>query len=216
MLFRSLGKFIPQIVEVFLHRYFVRGGCVFDPFVGSGTTLVEANAFGIGAVGCDISAFNCLLCEVKTGAYSLPNLELALKGVLEEARRLTSPADEGEASQWLKTWYAPRALSELLAYRSAAQRLDEAHRRVAHVILARSARSARLTTHFDLDFPRVPVRGPYQCHKHKRTCTPVSEASKFLRRYTLDTIRRLRDFSLLRSSNQVCVQIGRASCRERV
>jgi len=37
-----LGKFIPQLVEVFLRRHFRPGQCVYDPFVGSGTTLVEA------------------------------------------------------------------------------------------------------------------------------------------------------------------------------
>src|SRR5256885_4073708 len=81
-----LGKFIPQLVEVFLHRYFRPGDCVYDPFVGSGTTLVEANVFGAAAVGCDISVFNCLLTRVKTTEYSLGALELALRGVLEQTR----------------------------------------------------------------------------------------------------------------------------------
>src|SRR3989475_5511277 len=98
-----LGKFIPQLVEVFLDRYFAPGDCVYDPFVGSGTTLVEANAFGADAVGCDISAFNCLLSRVKTARYSLGELELALRGALEEARR----GGEGEPTPWLARWYAP-------------------------------------------------------------------------------------------------------------
>src|SRR5436189_4461025 len=51
-----LGKFIPQLVEVFLGRYFAPGDCIYDPFAGSGTTLVEANVFGADAVGCDIDA----------------------------------------------------------------------------------------------------------------------------------------------------------------
>src|SRR3989337_420824 len=66
-----LGKFIPQLVEVFLNRHFSPGDCIYDPFVGSGTTLVEAGAFGCDAVGADISAFNCLLARVKTARYSL-------------------------------------------------------------------------------------------------------------------------------------------------
>jgi tRNA G10 N-methylase Trm11 len=41
-----LGKFIPQLVEYFLHRCFSPGATVYDPFAGSGTTLVEANAMG--------------------------------------------------------------------------------------------------------------------------------------------------------------------------
>jgi len=202
-----LGKFIPQLVETFLRRHFRPGDCVFDPFVGSGTTLVEANAFGAHAVGCDVSAFNCLLSRVKTSAYSLGSLELALKGALEEARR-SAPADAADAGAWLRSWYSERALGELLAYRAALDgldRLDRAAADVGRVVLSRAARSARLTTHFDLDLPRVPQRQPYWCHKHRRTCRPVDEAMKFLRRYTADTIRRLREFAALRTPAEVVV-----------
>jgi len=199
-----LGKFIPQLVDVFLRRYFSAQDCVYDPFVGSGTTLVEANVFGASSVGCDISAFNCLLSRVKTTSYSLGALELGLKGALEQARR--SPEIGGEEpSEWLRAWYTERALGELLAYRTALAKLESPISDVAKIILSRSARSARQTTHFDLDFPRTPQLEPYWCHKHSRTCRPVDEAMKFLRRYTLDTIRRLRDFSTIRSDSEVAV-----------
>jgi hypothetical protein len=204
-----LGKFIPQLVEVFLARYFRPGGCVYDPFCGSGTTLVEANAHGCDAVGCDVSAFNCLLCRVKTGAHGLAGLELALRGALEGARR-GGPAPLDGAGEWARRWYAPRALGELLAYRAAAERLEPGHREVAHVVFSRAARSARLTTHFDLDFPREPVSAPYWCHKHRRECRPVEEAAKFLRRYTEDTLRRLRDFAAMRTDRRVAVIHGDA------
>lgn len=46
-----LGKYIPQIVEVFLRKYFVAGQKIFDPFSGSGTTLIQANELGISSVG---------------------------------------------------------------------------------------------------------------------------------------------------------------------
>lgn len=193
-----LGKYVPQLVETFLRRYFKAGDWVYDPFVGSGTTLVEANAFGANAIGCDISAFNCLLSRVKTARYSLASLEMALRVALEEARR-ASPVDTSHASPWLRSWFAPRALDELIAYQQVGATLDDPARDVAQIILSRSARSARLTTHYDLDFPRAPTHGEYYCHKHKRTCRPVDEAAKFLRRYTVDTIRRLRAFADVQS-----------------
>jgi hypothetical protein len=200
-----LGKFIPQLVETFLHRYFRPGDCIYDPFVGSGTTLVEANAFGAQAVGSDISAFNCLLSRVKTGTYSLATLDLALCGALEQTPR-TFEVVRGGASAWLRAWYAPRALRELLAYECvASQTLGNTAWDVSRIIVARSARSARLTTHFDLDFPRKPIHEPYHCHKHERTCRPVEEAMKFLRRYTADTIRRLRAFSSIQTNARVKV-----------
>ena len=199
-----LGKFIPQIVEVFLRRYFVPGSCIYDPFVGSGTTLVEANVFGADALGSDISAFNCLLTRVKTAQYSLGELELRLRGALEDARR-QGASSGAEPSPWLVEWIAPRALEELLAYREAVEKLPGPYADVGRVILCRAARSARQTTHFDLDFPRQPTTGPYHCFKHKRTCRPVEEASKFLTRYTSDTIRRIRAFSSVRTARSVTV-----------
>jgi hypothetical protein len=199
-----LGKFIPQLVDVFLHRYFKKGQCLYDPFAGSGTALVEANVFGADAIGCDISAFNCLLCEVKTDHYAHASLEMSLRGALESARQ-RKPVPLKGASRWLRKWYAKRALQELLAYREAISDLDEPAASVGAVILSRAARSARQTTHFDLDFPRVPQANPYWCHKHKRVCSPVGEAQKFLSRYTSDTVRRLREFASIRSKGESVV-----------
>ena len=72
-----------------------------------------------------------------------------------------------------------------------------------NVILSRSARSARLTTHYDLDFPKQPQTEPYWCYKHGRTCSPTTEAFKFIRRYSLDTLTRVEQFSALRSNAKV-------------
>ncbi len=199
-----LGKFIPQLVEVFLRRYFSPGDVVYDPFVGSGTTLVESNVFGCEAIGVDISGFNCLLCQVKTSVYPLMELEVSLAEALEEARRW-APLPREDVTVWLRDWYSDRALEELLAYREAVRAHGGDSKKVAYTILSRAARSARMTTHYDLDFPRQPIRGPYYCLKHKRTCRPVEEAGKFLQRYTRDAIRRLREFSAIRSEQAVTV-----------
>ena len=198
-----LGKFVPQLVEVFLHRHFRPGDRVYDPFAGCGTTVVEANAFGADAIGADISAFNCLLARVKTARYPLGELELGLRGALEDARR--SSRSTCGATPWLRRWYAPQALGELLAYRRTANSLPPPNDDVARVILSRAARSARLTTHFDLDFPREPVTDAYHCRKHKRECRPVTEAWKFLARYTTDTVQRIRAFAPLRTDHEVQV-----------
>jgi hypothetical protein len=109
-----LGKYVPQLVEIVLRRFFLSGQRVYDPFVGSGTTLVEANVFGADVVGCDISAFNCLLSRVKTTPYALGALEMSLKAALAEARQ-AGPARLDEASDWLRMWYAPRAWGSCFA-----------------------------------------------------------------------------------------------------
>ena len=85
------------------------------------------------------------------------------------------------------------------------------------VVLARAARSARLTTHFDLDFPKTPQVGPYWCYKHKRECRPIEKADHFLRRYTLDTLARLKEFARVRDrrgASRCCTATpASSSCR---
>jgi DNA methylase len=193
-----LGKFIPQLVEVLLARYVVPGGRVLDPFAGSGTTLVQALESGHDATGGDLAAFNCLLMRVKTARYNEFTLEKELRGAV--ARHQALPDTSGGLTPgqgYVGQWFAPRAAAELLAWRSLVDEYE--HADVMRVVLARAARSARLTTHFDLDFPRVPQSEPYWCHKHKRTCRPVDHASHFLRRYALDTLARIKAFARVRA-----------------
>jgi hypothetical protein len=189
-----LGKFIPQLVEVLLARYVPAGGRVLDPFAGSGTTLVQALESGRDAVGGDIAEFNCLLMRVKTARYNEFTLEKELRDACAQLERFEGHA---EPSGYVGEWYAPRAAAELLDWHSIAD--DYEHADVMRVILARAARSARRTTHFDLDFPRTPQHGPYWCHKHKRECRPVERAGHFLRRYTLDTLARIKAFARIRA-----------------
>jgi DNA modification methylase len=193
-----LGKFIPQLVEVLLERYVAPGGRVLDPFAGSGTTLVQSLESGYDAAGGDLAAFNCLLMRVKTARYNEFTLEKELRDAVARHESLPDRSEGLSPRQgYVGQWFAPQAAAELLAWRSLVD--DYEHADVMRVVLARAARSARRTTHFDLDFPRVPQHEPYWCHKHRRTCRPVDRASHFLRRYALDTLARIKQFARVRA-----------------
>jgi hypothetical protein len=191
-----LGKFIPQLVEALLSRYVPRGR-VLDPFAGSGTTLVQALESGLDGCGADVAAFNCLLMRVKTAEYNPFVLESELRDACSRLDEFAGQRREGEVPKYVRDWYAPRAAAELLFFRGLVD--DYEHADVLRVVLARAARSARRTTHFDLDFPRAPRRSEYWCHKHRRTCRPVGEARRFLRRYAFDTLKRIREFAHVRA-----------------
>lgn len=218
-----LGKFVPQLVEIFLNRHFSEDSVILDPFAGSGTTLVECSTFGCRSVGVDISAFNALLCRVKTAQFNPFVVETNLRGALNELSmhvkdvrdqltldEVLTPLDgdlsEG-TSEWLAAWFDPHALSELLTYRALIRKYPETAD-LMKIVMSRSARSARLVTHFGLDFAKEPQTEPYYCRKHSRTCQPTREAYKFLHRYTLDSIKRVKEYERLRKPVDVTIHHG--------
>lgn len=217
-----LGKFIPQLVEIFLRKYFRPGQTVLDPFCGSGTTLVQANELGINAIGYDISAFNAMLVRAKTHYYDLEEVKKEILDILEKVGREKTKNGMNQdshqlslwgngngktlekASEYLKMWFAPQALESLLAYHNLIKQYQ--YQDILKVILSRSARSARLTRHFDLDFPKTPVTEPYWCYKHSRTCEPTTESYQFIKRYSIDTIKRLYDYAAVRTNASVTIR----------
>ncbi len=211
-----LGKFIPQLVEIFLRKYSPRK--VYDPFCGSGTTLVEASVIGFDSIGCDISPFNCLLSKIKTDIYDIVLLDKEIKDILQkfnatlwQRSKLSLFRDRQLVStdnEYLKKWFHPETLSELLTFRSFIP--NYTYQDLLKVILTRAARSSRLTTHFDLDFPKKPQTEPYFCYKHGRTCKPTDSAARFINRYCLDTFDRIKQYMGIRTKASVKIIEGDA------
>ena len=177
-----LGKYVPQLVETFLRRHFAPGQRVLDPFAGSGTTLVECSTYGCPSVGVDVSAFNVLLASAKTRVRDADAVDADLRAALARFEAGEGTAD-GPVDPYLLEWYAPRALDELLRFRSL---VDDhpASADLLRIVLCRAARSARLTTHFDLDFPKRPAARPVlvpQAPPHLRADRPGGQVPAPLR-----------------------------------
>ncbi len=204
-----LGKFIPQLVEIFLRKY--KPTLVYDPFIGSGTTLVEANSLGIDSIGTDISVFNVLLSKVKTANYNISLLEKEVYEILNRLGVYKSKFSKDEKikklfstdNKYIKEWFSANTQKELLCYLRLIK--DYTYQDLLKIVLSRSARSARLVTHYDLDFPKKSQTKPYQCFKHNRVCRPVDEAYKFLYRYTIDTFKRIKEFTAIKTKAKVVV-----------
>lgn len=68
--YRYPARFSPVFVRAVIEAYSEPGDWVFDPFVGGGTTLVEAMALGRHSLGIDISALATFVCRAKTQLVS--------------------------------------------------------------------------------------------------------------------------------------------------
>ncbi|TAF65730.1 MAG: DNA methyltransferase [Cytophagales bacterium] len=70
---------IPQIAERILTKYGADSHLLFDPYCGTGTSLVEANLKGINAIGTDLNPLARLIAKTKTTKLNLQVLDLYLK-----------------------------------------------------------------------------------------------------------------------------------------
>ena len=85
------GKYIPQLVEYFIdthidefkkQSYFKPNDIILDPFLGSGTTLIQSLEIGIHSIGIDISEFNCMIASCKATHYDHDYLQKAIGKML--------------------------------------------------------------------------------------------------------------------------------------
>jgi len=267
------GKFIPQLVQYFIDDhiddfkkdvYFKPGDIIFDPFSGSGTTLVQANEMGIHAIGIDISKFNCMLTEAKLLDYDFVLLEKAISKikhaisnydansniVIFENELLSKMADfnnkyfpspefkyrvqrlqinetkyavekEKEflkiyndlvrkydielncfsAENFLDKWYFENVRKEIyFAFEQIRKIKDIKIKKILAIILSRTIRSCRATTHSDLATLKKPQITTYYCWKHKKICKPLFSMKAWFNRYATDTIYRLKTFAKLKSN----------------
>ena len=217
-----MGKFIPQLVEWFLSRFFEEGQIILDPFLGSGTTLVQGNELGMHTIGIDISPFNCLIGKVKTDRYDAAEARREILGIEARVKEFSDRLVAGEASavgaaetlraecpsEYLHTWFAPRTLAEMLYYRALIP--EYAYQDLLRVVLSRAVRSSRLIPHYDLATPDapIPIGVEYWCRKHKRNCRPIEECMRKIHAYSEDTARRIETFDGLRSDKEVAVIQG--------
>lgn len=108
---------------------------------------------------------------------------------------------------FLDRWYLSPVRSELeRAKLEIAQLGDAATRRILSVVLSRTARTCRATTHADLATLVRPVWSPYYCKKHGKMCKPLLSSVRWWNRYYKDTVKRLTEFASLRTeTEQVCL-----------
>ncbi len=74
------------------------------------------------------------------------------------------------------------------------------------IILSRTVRSCRATTHSDLATLKEPVTQTYYCSKHGKICKPLFSIFNWWGRYSIDTVQRIEIFNKLRTDTyQICL-----------
>jgi len=121
--FKYPCKYIPHIPRWFLNEY---GNSdtekfgILDPFVGSGTTLVESSLIGYPSYGIDIDPLSCLLSKVKTTKFNKKEIKLLedVVKVFKERLRKDVISDSGILKyqpdySMLDYWFSKDAIKNL-------------------------------------------------------------------------------------------------------
>jgi DNA modification methylase len=114
---------------------------------------------------------------------------------------------QGVSGSFLDKWYLDHVRKEIdFVYREIRKVNDEGVRHVLTIILSRTMRSCRATTHADLATLVEPVTTTYYCAKHGKICKPLFSILKWWEFYANDTVHRFGVFAKKRTTtNQLCL-----------
>ncbi|KAA6321051.1 hypothetical protein EZS27_029254 [termite gut metagenome] len=111
-----------------------------------------------------------------------------------------------QADSFLEKWYIKHVRAEIdFVFGEIKNISNLSTKKIVSVILSRTMRSCRATTHADLATLKEPVLTTYYCAKHGKICKPLFSILKWWNTYSKDTLSRLRQFDRLRTST---LQIG--------
>jgi len=110
-------------------------------------------------------------------------------------------------SSFLEKWFLSPVREEIDFLFNELKKIDNTDlKRILAIILSRTVRSCRATTHADLATLKEPVTTTYYCKKHGKMCKPIFSIKGWWERYTIDTLNRLRQFDRLRTETfQICL-----------
>ena len=114
---------------------------------------------------------------------------------------------QGKSETFLDKWYLQHIRNEINFVAELTKQIkDQTIKDIASIVLSRTIRSCRATTHSDLATLKEPITQTYYCSKHGKVCKPLFSILNWWERYSIDTIGRIEVFNKLRTNTyQVCL-----------
>jgi tRNA G10 N-methylase Trm11 len=142
------ARMIPQVAGKLLDAYAADAKLVFDPFCGSGTSLVEGMIRGINVTGTDLNPLARLISKAKTATPDVSALKrriAALDKFILSPKNIDVPAQISGISR-LDFWFKPQVIEKLSVLKSFIDELpDEATRLFFQVAFSETVREGSNT-----------------------------------------------------------------------
>jgi SAM-dependent methyltransferase len=138
--------------------------------------------------------------RIKEQEYSSEKEKEFLNIYNEHVNKYKIKIKQNNNKTFLDVWYLDPVRKELDFLANEIKNISNQDiKEVLYIILSRTVRSCRATTHSDLATLKEPIYTTYYCRKHRKICKPVFTISKWWQYYANDTLQRLAEFDKLRT-----------------
>lgn len=146
--------------------------------------------------------------EIDGKAYGAEKEKLFLEKYFSLVEKYRIALKQEQSNTFLDKWYIKNVREEIDFVFEWVKGIENPKtRQIVTIILSRTIRSCRATTHADLATLVEPVTTTYYCGKHGKICKPLFSILKWWETYCKDTIKRLQEFQQKRTqTHQICLQ----------
>ncbi|KJR43473.1 DNA methylase N-4/N-6 domain-containing protein [Candidatus Magnetoovum chiemensis] len=145
--------------------------------------------------------------EIKEGEYAKDKEKEFLDTYYTLVKKYQIKIKQDKDDTFLSKWFLSPVRYEIdFLFEQIRSIQDKDIKKVLAIILSRTARSCRATTHADLATLKTPVTAAYYCKKHGKICKPIFSIAGWWNRYSIDTLNRFQEFKKLKTETfQICL-----------
>lgn len=146
------GRFNPQMPRSLMLQHFEEKSTIMDPFMGSGTTLVEARDLGHSFIGVELNPLAYLMALGKKTYEELPALDY--DSLFQSLRSSKKTYFEDEVREYLMNWFPEKHFTDLETIVAGIHTLQPRQQIIPSIVLSNLLREHSLQDPRDLRIRR--------------------------------------------------------------
>ncbi|MXW47826.1 MAG: site-specific DNA-methyltransferase, partial [Gammaproteobacteria bacterium] len=153
------AKFFPELPRWIIEKYSTEGELILDPFMGSGTTNLEASLLGRNSIGVDVDPFSRFISSVKTTLLNKEQLAKAHETLESRISEYCSTklVNGIPSFPYRDNWFKPYILKELAYISTSIESLNHT-RRIKDFFLVCFSSIIRSVSEADNNCTRTVIR----------------------------------------------------------
>lgn len=138
--------------------------------------------------------------EIDEDRYGAEKLAEFLPGYDRLVAEYEIKLRQDKQDDFIGKWYLSCIRKEIdFVFSLVKQIANPSTKKLISLVLSRTIRSCRATTHADLATLKEPITAPYYCAKHGKVCKPIFSILSWWDTYCKDAVKRVSEFDGLRT-----------------